>query len=73
MPERSSDDVMACLRVDDPAADFRRFIGRLMALARLGLERGFRQRVDPGDALPSAYRCFFLRHAEVQSYPWGGR
>jgi RNA polymerase sigma-70 factor (ECF subfamily) len=65
--EDSFADVMARLRVGDEEAAaqvFRRFTHRLIALARAHLDGRLRQKVDPEDVLQSAYKSFFLRHAD---------
>jgi RNA polymerase sigma-70 factor (ECF subfamily) len=65
--EDSFADVMTRLRAgdEDAAAQvFRRFTHRLIALARAHLDGRLRQKVDPEDVLQSAYKSFFLRHAE---------
>src|SRR5437016_14196174 len=66
-PDDSFDDVMARLRAGDEAAAaaiFDRFARRLIALARARLDRLVSSKVDPEDVLQSAFRSFFLRHAE---------
>ena len=47
---------------DEAAAEelFRRYSGRLTALARSRLSRTLAARVDPEDVIQSAYRSFFL-------------
>jgi RNA polymerase sigma-70 factor (ECF subfamily) len=63
------EEVMARLRRGDEEAAsqvFQRFAGRLIALARSRLDQRLRQKVDPEDVLQSAWRSFFLRHAEGQ-------
>src|SRR6516162_2561850 len=47
---------------DEAAAEelFRRYAGRLTALARSRLSRALAARVDPEDVVQSAYRSFFL-------------
>src|SRR5262249_62295502 len=47
---------------DEAAAEelFRRYAGRLTALARSRLARSLAARVDPEDVVQSAYRSFFL-------------
>jgi RNA polymerase sigma-70 factor (ECF subfamily) len=65
----SFDDLMARLRTgDDEAAArvFRRFAGRLIALARGRLGSRVRQKVDPEDVAQSVFRSFFARQANGQ-------
>jgi RNA polymerase sigma-70 factor (ECF subfamily) len=67
--EDSFAEVMARLRAGDDDATaqvFRRFTHRLIALARAHLDGRLRQKVDPEDVLQSAFKSFFLRHAEGQ-------
>jgi RNA polymerase sigma-70 factor (ECF subfamily) len=46
---------------DAATAVFRRFTGRLIALARAELDARTRGKVDPEDVVQSAYRSFFTR------------
>jgi RNA polymerase sigma-70 factor (ECF subfamily) len=46
---------------DAAAAVFRRFTGRLLALARARLDARTRAKVDPEDVVQSTYRSFFMR------------
>jgi RNA polymerase sigma-70 factor (ECF subfamily) len=65
----SFDDLMARLKQgqDDAAAQvFRRFAGRLIALARSQLGPQIRQKEDPEDVLQSVFTSFFTRYAEGQ-------
>jgi RNA polymerase sigma-70 factor (ECF subfamily) len=65
----SFDALMARLRAgDDEAAArvFRRFAGRLIALARGRLGGRVRQKVDPEDVAQSAFRSFFAHQADGQ-------
>lgn len=76
-PTESFQDVIARLRNrDDQAAGevFRRFAGRLAALARTRLDGAMRQKVDPEDVLQSVYKSFFARHAagELEVGSWDG-
>ena len=68
MAERDSfDDVMARLRAGDQAAAreiFQRFVGELIRLARRQFGAALRRKVDPEDAVQSAYKSFFLRYGE---------
>jgi RNA polymerase sigma-70 factor (ECF subfamily) len=66
--ESSFQDLMGRLRAGDgSAADevFRRFAGRLIALARGRLDRVLRRRADPEDVLQSVLRSFFHRYGAV--------
>jgi RNA polymerase sigma-70 factor, ECF subfamily len=59
-------DLMGRLRRGDPAAAeevFRRFAGRLIALARQQLGERVRRKVDPEDVAQSALKSFFRRQA----------
>src|SRR5262245_47944289 len=65
----SFSDVMARLRVGDQAAAFavfQRFAAALVARARQQLGARLAARVDAEDVVQSAYRSFFVRHAEGQ-------
>jgi RNA polymerase sigma-70 factor (ECF subfamily) len=65
----SFDDVMARLRAGDQDAArevFRRFAGRLIALAHERLDRLVRPKVDPEDVVQSALKSFFVRYAAGQ-------
>ena len=55
----------ARLRAGDQGAAtevFRRFAGRLIALARTELDARLRRKVDPEDVVQSVYRSFFTRY-----------
>lgn len=68
-PEDSFHALMGRLRGgDDRAADevFRRFAGRLIALARGRLDPLMRRKVDPEDVLQSVFKSFFVRQAQGQ-------
>jgi len=54
---------------ESDAADliFRRYVGRMVALARSRMSARLRQRVDPDDIVQSAYRSFFV-HARNEEY-----
>jgi RNA polymerase sigma-70 factor (ECF subfamily) len=54
---------------ESDAADliFRRYVGRMVALARSRMSARLRQRVDPDDIVQSAYRSFFV-HARTEEY-----
>lgn len=45
---------------------FNRFARRLIGLARMHLDSRVRQKIDPEDVLQSAFKSFFLRHADGQ-------
>jgi RNA polymerase sigma-70 factor, ECF subfamily len=45
---------------------YKRFVVRLICLARLHLDTRLRQKVDPEDVVQSAFRSFFVRHGEGQ-------
>jgi RNA polymerase sigma-70 factor (ECF subfamily) len=65
----SFDDLTARLREGDQEAArqvFRRFAGRLIALAHERLDRLVRTKVDPEDVMQSAFKSFFLRYAAGQ-------
>lgn len=47
-------------------AVFRRFAGRLVALARARLDQRLRAKVDPEDVVQSVFRSFFVRCASDQ-------
>lgn len=67
--DHSFEEMMSRLRSgDDEAASqvFNRFAERLIALARSRIDQATRQKIDPEDAVQSAYRSFFRRHAEGQ-------
>ena len=68
MAERDSfEDVMTRLRAGDQAAAreiFQRFVGDLIRLARRQFDATLRRKVDPEDAVQSAYKSFFLRYGE---------
>jgi RNA polymerase sigma-70 factor (ECF subfamily) len=67
--EPSFDILMDRLRQGDPAAAdaiFRRFAHRLIALAQQRLDVRVRQKVDPEDVVLSAFKSFFLRHAQQE-------
>jgi RNA polymerase sigma-70 factor (ECF subfamily) len=73
----SFDHLMSRLRAGDEDAArrvFDEFAGRLIALARRRLGGPLRQKVDPEDALQSAYRSFFRRQARGELTPesWDG-
>ena len=62
-------DLLARLRGGDAAAAeevFRRYAGRLIALARSRLDAQVRRKLDPEDVLQSVFRSFFLRQANGQ-------
>jgi RNA polymerase sigma-70 factor (ECF subfamily) len=68
-PEPSFDALMARLQAgeEDAATQlFRRFSGRLLALARSRLDPLLRQQTDPEDVMQSVFKSFFLRQAEGQ-------
>jgi RNA polymerase sigma-70 factor (ECF subfamily) len=69
-------DVMARLRAGDEAAArevFQRFVRRLVRLARERFGQALRRRVDPEDAVQSAYKSFFLRYGagKLEVQDWG--
>src|SRR5438128_1443057 len=52
---------------DRAAAEvFRRYTARLIGLARRHFDTALRRRVDPEDAVQSAYKSFFLRCGQGQ-------
>src|SRR5215470_8479867 len=67
-PSDSFTDLMNRLRngEDDAAARavFQRFTNQLIALARRRFGPAFQHKVDPEDAVQSAYKSFFLRYGE---------
>jgi RNA polymerase sigma-70 factor (ECF subfamily) len=76
-PDQSFDALMARLRAGDGDAARRvweRFVRRLVGLARARLDTLVRGKVDPEDVVQSAFRSFFLRHADGQFDldGWGG-
>ncbi len=71
------DQVMARLQDGDEDAAalvFRRFAGRLIALARQHLDAQIRQKVDPEDVVQSVFKSFFPRCADHQYHldSWDG-
>jgi RNA polymerase sigma-70 factor, ECF subfamily len=67
MAGSSFGDVMARLRAGDQAAAreiFQRFVEKLIRLARRKFDAALRRKVDPEDAVQSAYKSFFLRYGE---------
>jgi RNA polymerase sigma-70 factor (ECF subfamily) len=46
-------------------ADFERFTGRLIGLARVHLDARLQQKVDPEDVVQSAYKSFILRYGDA--------
>ena len=65
----SFNDLMSRVRAGDQQAAgevFRRFVARLVGLARGHLNRLVRRKVDPEDVLQSVLKSFFSRHAEGQ-------
>jgi RNA polymerase sigma factor (sigma-70 family) len=59
------EDLMARIRAGDDAAEtvvFRRYVGRLIALAAQQFDEWMRDRVDVEDVVVSAYKSFFLRN-----------
>jgi RNA polymerase sigma-70 factor (ECF subfamily) len=63
----SFDDMMARLDAGDAAAVqqvFHRYAGRLIGLARDHLGKVVRPKVDAEDVVQSAFKSFFLRHAD---------
>jgi RNA polymerase sigma-70 factor (ECF subfamily) len=70
MHDEDSVDLLARYRQgDDQAAEllFRRYVGRLTALAQSRLSSRLARRIDPDDVVQSAYRSFF-RHARDGAY-----
>ena len=69
MPDDAFDDLMARLRDGDEEASavvFRRFVGKLVALAARQFEMGMRERADIEGVVQSVYRSFFTRQARGQ-------
>lgn len=69
MTDASVIDLMARWRQGDETAAaelFRRYAGRLIALARSRLPANLSQRFDPEDVVQSAYRSFFARARDGQ-------
>ncbi len=67
--EPAFQDLMDRLRQGDPLASqqiFERFARGLINLARRRLDVLIRQKVDPEDVMLSAFKSFFLRHAQGQ-------
>jgi RNA polymerase sigma-70 factor (ECF subfamily) len=67
--EPSFDVLLDRLRRGDASAPdeiFRRFAYRLIGLARQRLDARVRQKVDPEDVVLSAFKSFFLRHAQQE-------
>ncbi|MGE0607292.1 MAG: RNA polymerase sigma factor [Pirellulales bacterium] len=70
MHDKESIDLVARYRGgDEQAADelFKRYVGRLTALARSRLSQKMSRRIDADDVVQSAYRSFFV-HARQGSY-----
>ena len=70
-------DWLARLQARDSAAArevFRRYAGRLIALARRQFGAALRHRVDPEDVVQSAYKSFFGRcgAGQLQVHTWNG-
>src|SRR4029079_10554541 len=64
-PHESFVELAGRLRAGDEGAAaevFRRFAGRLIALAHTELDARLRRKVDPEDIVQSVYRSFFTRH-----------
>lgn len=71
-PDEAFDDLMARLRAGDEDASavvFRRFVGKLVALAARQFDLGMRERADAEGVVQSVYRSFFTRHAQGQFAP----
>ena len=73
----SFDGWMARLAAGDESAAtqvFRRFVRRLVGLARVHLDTLIRRKVDPEDVVQSAFKSFFLRFADrrFELKGWGG-
>ena len=69
VPRDSFAELAGKLRDGDPDAAaevHRRFVGRLVALARAELDTRLRRKVDPEDVVQSVYRSFFTRGAAGQ-------
>jgi len=69
-------EVMARLRTGDQAAAaevFRRFVDRLVRLAKRRFNADMRRRVDPEDVVQSAFKSFFLRYGagKLAVRDWG--
>ena len=61
--------LMDRLRQGDEAAArqiFERYARRLIGLARSRMDPAIRQKIDPEDVMQSAFKSFFVRHAEGQ-------
>jgi DNA-directed RNA polymerase specialized sigma24 family protein len=68
-PDSSFDALMTRIRAGDQGAAeqlHRRFVHRLIALARTRLQPRIRQKVDSEDIVQSVFRTFFRRHQEEQ-------
>jgi RNA polymerase sigma-70 factor (ECF subfamily) len=68
-PHDSFVELAARLRAGDQGAAtavFRRFAGRLIALARAELDARLRRKLDPEDVVQSVYRSFFTRYQAGQ-------
>jgi RNA polymerase sigma-70 factor (ECF subfamily) len=64
MADQPTDNLLERLQKGDQAAAaglFRRYVDRLIALARSRLRGAMAGRVDPEDVVQSAYRSFFCR------------
>ena len=69
-------EVMARLRAGDQAAAgevFRRFVDRLVRLAKRQFNADMRRRIDPEDVVQSAFKSFFLRYGagKLAVHDWG--
>ena len=67
MADQPTDNLLERLQKGDQAAAaglFRRYVDRLIALARSRLRGAMAGRVDPEDVVQSAYRSFFAASAE---------